>query len=158
MGFFGIFKSIGRWIAAIFKGRAGEVIEKLTPVAEKIVRDLMTGDLPGPARFEEARRRLIEEAVAEGIEWAEHALNLLIELEVTKAKGDAIEQILDEGLELAREVVNSVDTGFLAGDSERRERAVNWLKMKLLKEGKQWLTSTHLLNLLIEAAVASFKN
>jgi len=154
-----IFAAIGRLIASIFKGRTGRIVEQIALIVEAIVRELMGRvDLTGAQKFKLARAMIIERAAEEGLEYADHAINLAIEWEVTKARGDPIEQILDEGLELARAIVKKVSAGDLAGDEERRDRAVYLLKTRLLREGKNWLTSAHTLNLLVEAAVAGYKN
>jgi len=152
-----IFFGLIRFFASIFKGRTGAVVEALQPLAEKIVGELMDSDLSGPERRTKAEETLKLAAIEAGLKEADHAIGLLIELEVTKAKGDPLEQVLDEGLEAARQVVKSINASDLSGDAERRAAALAKLTADFLAAGKNWLCTTHTLNLLIEAAVSSFK-
>ena len=146
------------WIfALIFKGRTGEIIAELKSVGQEIVGDLMDSDLPGTERFKVAFQKIKEAAIEQGIEAADHAIEMLIELEVTKANDDPLEKIFDEGLEAAREVIQSINASDLAGNAERKAAAVEQLIERLKSEGKEWLLSTRTLNLLIAAAVSSFK-
>jgi len=145
-------------IAAIFKGRTGNIIEKLTPVARDVVGGLMDSDMSGPDKFEEAKKSILAAAVEQGLEAADHAIGLLIEMEVTRAKGDALEEILDNGLEAAREIISSINASDLTSSSARRAEAFSRLKVALIDKGKELFTKEHTLNLLIEAAVSSFKN
>jgi len=146
------------WIfALIFKGRTGEIIAELEPVGHEIVSGLMDSEKPGTERFKEAFQKIKEAAIEQGIETADHAIEMLIEFEVTKANDDPLESILDEGLESAREVIQSINASDLAGDAERKAAAIEQLTEKLKSEGKEWLLSTRTLNLLIVAAVSSFK-
>jgi len=146
------------WIfALIFRGRTGEIIAELKPVAQEIVATLMDSDLPGAERFKVAFQKIKEAAIEQGIETADHAIEMLIEFEVTKANDDPLEKIFDEGLESARKVIQSINASDLAGNAERKAAAVEQLTEKLKSEGKEWLLSTRTLNLLIAAAVSSFK-
>lgn len=146
------------WIfALIFKGRTGEIIAELQPVGHEIINGLMDSELSGTERFKDAFQKIKEAAIEQGIKTADHAIEMLIEFEVTRANDDPLETIFDEGLGAAREVIQAINISGLAGNAERKAAAVEQLTEKLKSEGKEWLLSTRTLNLLIVAAVSSFK-
>jgi len=147
------------WIfALIFKGRTGKVIDNISSIVVAVVASLLNSDLSGPERFKEAFKRIKNAALAAGLETADHAIEVAIEFEVTEAHGDPLEQILDEGLGIARETVQTVARESEGMDDETRfSLAFDRLKEELLSRGKEWLTKDRTINLLVRAAVASFK-
>jgi hypothetical protein len=151
-------KGVLKFLAGVFAGRTGDVVEALKGDVQEIVARLMDSTLSGPERFEAALNTLQAIAAQKGIEAVDHALALLIEMEVTEQKGDALEDYLDEEvLGTVREVIQSVNAEDLVGDSERRNAALEQLKERFIAEGKDHLLSTHVLNLLIELAVSNIK-
>lgn len=123
-------------------------------LAEMIVK-LDNKQLTGGQKFRSALMTLKAIAVQRGVEAADWALTELIEKEVTASRGDPLEQVIDQGLGTAQEVLRAVDVQAIAnGDAATRDAAVSALKDKLIGEGKSWLLSTHTLNLLLAAAVS----
>lgn len=158
MSVFGkIFKGIFKFLCLIFAGRTGQILPNLKPIAQEMVGSLMDGELSDKNKFRAAYHKILGAAIEQGIETADHAIGLAIEWEITEAKDDPLEKVLDEGLGVAREVVSSIDSSDFVGDDARHWAAFDELRKKLITEGKTWLTSTHTLNFLIQAAVASFR-
>lgn len=133
----------------------GDPWDALRADASEIIAKLMDRAIPGTDKFKSALKTLEAIAIQRGVEAVDWALTELIEKEVTTAKGDAIEQVLDEGLETARQVVISTDVKAIAfGNEDARDAAIAALKDKLIADGKSWLLAEHTLRLLIAAAVA----
>lgn len=153
-----ILKGILKFFGFVFAGRTGDIVEVLEADVRQIVARLMDSALSGPERFRAAMDTLKAIAAQKGINAADHALALLIEMEVTQQKGDNLEQFLDEEvLGTVREVIQSVDASALVGNEERRNAALAELKARFIAEGKTHLLWDHALNLLIELAVANIK-
>lgn len=152
------FKWFFKFMAGVLAGKTGDVVEALQSDVTEVVARLMDSDLSGPERFEAALETLKAIAAQKGIDALDHALALLIELEVTDQKGDKLEEFLDEEvLGTTREIIQSVNAQDLAGNAERRNEALDQLKERFVEEGKKHLLSTHVLNLLIELAISNIK-
>lgn len=151
-------KGLLKFLAGVFAGRTGDVVEALENDVREIVARLMDSNLSGPERFRAAMETLKAIAAQKGIDAVDHALALLIEMEVTQQKGDSLEQYLDEEvLGTVREVIQSVDAQALVGNEERRNAALAELKARFIAAGKTHLLWDHALNLLIELAVSNIK-
>ncbi len=149
--------AIGGFFETVFSGIVHVFIEDFEEVAHKIVSLLFYAAVPGAEKLRMAFEVLKGYALVSGKKFILHAARLLIELEVTKAKGDDLEKVIDEGLELARQAVAAINDSDLTGDEERLFAAMEKLRHDLVSVGKEWLTAEHLLRVLIELAVSAAK-
>lgn len=158
MGIGGFLKKVGGFFASAFSSLVNIFIEDFEDMAGQIVRLLILADMPGSQKFETALAVLAGYAAKSGKKFITHAARLLIELELTEAKGDDLERIIDEGLEAARLAVEAVNELDMVGDNDRRKAAVAKLRNDLNAAGKEWLTENNILHVLIELAVAAAKD
>jgi len=150
-----IFGFLGR----LFKGHAGDIAQALAPLAQQAVTGLLKNDRPFLEVKREAFVGLQALALARGLRAADHLLNYLIAVEITKAAGDPLEAIIDDGLEAARQAVLSVEkAGKNVEDAPKFSEAWVRLRQELHAQGKSWLTGDRMINLLIETAVRKFKH
>lgn len=164
MGIGGFIKELGGFFAGVFSGLVKVFMEDFENVAKQIVGLLLLADMSGSQKFETALAVLAGHAAKKGKKFINHAARLLIEMELTEAKGDDLEKIVDEGLEAARLAVEAVNESDLANmvkphlkDGARRFAAVEKLRKDLIAVGKTRLTKSRILHVLIELAVASIK-
>ena len=157
MGFIRIIRAIGGFLKKVVSPLVDVFIEDFGEMVEKLVRLLMFAAVPGGDKFAMALAVVKGYALAEGKKFVNHGARLLIEMEVTEARGDKLEDIIDHGLEEARKAVNEVATSLLSDDDDRRKMAVNILRERMVELRRTALTKTHLLNVLIEIAVAQRK-
>lgn len=86
-GVLGVSRTVLTFLLPILAGSLATALEQLLPVALSIVSDLSTrGDLSGLEKQELAVARLRDAAVQTGISVGASALNLAVEMAVTKLK------------------------------------------------------------------------
>lgn len=157
------FGAILNFVIEVFRGRTGVVVNNLRSIAFAIVKDLMSADMTGEEKRRVAYQRIVAAAMGAGLQYADHAINLLIELCVANIKNQSIEKIFAEGMMFAKEAgsevyegVNKAVTAETAiGDDLKFANAVQILTVKLKNAGIK--ATKNGLNLLIEAALSATK-